>query len=347
MAEDSSESKTEAPTPKRLRQARMRGQVAKSTELSGALSLLCTLLCVIGMAPWAARQIADFDLAVDRSFEALTLPIVQAMVMQAMFLMAQLSLIPLGVAALVYLASLWLQTGAIFSLDLVKPMLERLNPVAGLRRLFSVRSLVQFALMLVKGTVIATAAVLVCTHMLGDAVRVIYADAGAALTVANAALMNLLLWCGGLFVLLGLSDLAYQRWQFLSELRMSSSEVRREHREDQGDGKMKSQIRGFVQEPVPREQLAFIHMASLVVCSTDGRVVVLVYRPKQYPLPLFMVRGSAEFAAEILAVAQQHKILTVTDSPLAAALYPAAHTGMPMPSTHLDAVHSHIQSAAA
>ena len=347
MTQDSSESKNEAPTPKRLRQARMRGQVAKSTELSAALSLLCTLLCVIDMAPWAAHRIADFDLAVDRSFEALTLPTVQTMVMQAMLLMAQLSLIPLGVAGLVYLVSLWLQTGAVFSLELIMPRLERLNPVAGLRRLFSVRSWVQFALMLVKGTIIATAAFLVCIHMLGDAVRVIHADAGAALTVANTALMNLLLWCGGLFVLLGLSDLAYQRWQFLSELRMSSSEVRREHREDQGDGKIKSQRRGFAQEPVPREQLAFVHMASLVVCGTDGRVVVLVYRPKQYPLPLFMVRGSAEFGAEILAVAQRNKIPTVTDSSLAAALYPAAHTGMPMPSTHLDAVLSHIQSAAA
>ena len=325
----------------------MRGQVAKSTELSGALSLLCTLLCVIGMAPWAAHRIAGLDSAVHRSLEALTLSSVQVMTMQAMLLMAQLSLIPLSVAALVYLVSLWLQTGAVFSLELVRPMLERLNPVAGLRRLLSTRSLVQFALMLVKGAVIATAAILVCVHMLGDAIRVVYADAGAALTVANTALMNLLLWCGGLFVLLGLSDLAYQRWQFMRELRMSSSEVRRELREEQGDGKFKSQRRGFAQEPVPREQLAFMHMASLVVGGTDGRVVVLVYRPKQYPLPLFMVRGCAEFGAEILALAQQHKVLTVTDSPLAAALYPAAHTGMPMPTTHLDAVLSHIQRAAA
>jgi type III secretion protein U len=201
--------------------------------------------------------------------------------------------------------------------------------------------------MLIKGSIIATAAVLASVHMLGDAVRVIYADAGAAITVANGGLTNLLLWCGGLFVLLGLSDLAYQRWQFMRELRMSSSEVRREHREDQGDGKIKAQRKGFAQEPVPREQLAFIHMASLVACDGDGRVVVLVYRPRQYPVPLYLVRGSAGFGAEILAVAAQHKILTVTDSSLVAALFPAAHTGTPMPSAHLDAVLSHIQGAAA
>jgi flagellar biosynthesis protein FlhB len=347
MTQDSGESRNEAPTPKRLREARRRGQVAKSTELSAALSLLCTLLCVIGVAPWAAHRIAGFMLAVHRSFEALTVPQVQTMVMQAMLLAAQLSLIPLGVAALVYSVSLWLQTGAVFSLEPVIPMLERLDPVAGLRRLFSARSLMQFALMAVKCSIIATAAFLACAHMLGDAVRVIYADAGAALTVANGGLMNVLLWCGGLFVLLGLSDLAYQRWQFMRELRMSSSEVRREHREDQGDGKIKSKRKGFAHEPVPREQLAFIHMASLVVSDGESRVVVLVYRPKQFPLPLYMVRGSAEFGAEILAMAAQHKVLTVTDLPLVSALFPAAHTGTPMASRHLDAVLSHIQCAAA
>ena len=347
MTQASSESKTEAPTRKRLRESRQRGLVAKSTELAGALSLLATLLCVVSMAPWAAKQLADFSLAVERSLQALTISTVQILVMQAMLLVAQLSLIPLSVAALVFVVSLWLQTGAVFSLELVKPSLERLNPVAGLKRLLSIKSLVQLLLMFVKASIIGTAGVLVCLNLLGDAVRVIYADAGAALAVANSALINLLLWCGGLFVLLGLLDLTYQRWQHLRDLRMSLSEVRREQKDDQGDGKLKSQRQSFVQEAPPREQLAFVHMASLVVADDTGRAVVLIYRPKQYPLPLFLVRGAGEFAKEILATAQQHKVLTVVDTSLLGALFPGAQTGSPMPSMHLDAVLAHIHRAAA
>jgi flagellar biosynthesis protein FlhB len=346
MAQESSESKTEEPTSRRLRQTHKRGHVAKSRELSGALSLLCTLLCAMAAAPWAAKQIVDYQLAVNRTFEALTLPAVKIMAIQAMLLMAKLSLIPLAVAAAVFLLSSWLQTGAVFSLELVKPMLSRINPVDGMLRLFSIRSLVQLALTLLKAGIIATAAVLVCAHTLGDAVRVIYSDVGAALTVTDAALMRLTLWCGGLFVLLGLLDLAYQRWQHLKDLRMSLSEVRREQREDQGDGKIKSQRKGFAQEALPKEQLAFMHMASLVVSDSEGRVVTLIYRPKQYPLPLCLVRGADELGAEISALAVKHNIPSVTDSLLLASLY-STQVGTPIPSKHLSAVLDYLQKAAA
>ena len=345
MANDSSEAKTESPTPRRLRDARKRGQVAKSSDLSGALSLLATLLCVVATAPWAARQVAQFSLAVDRSFEALNLATVQAMAMQAGLLVIQLSLIPLAVAAVVFLLSQWLQTGMVFSLELVKPSLERINPVQGFRQLVSAKSLVRFVLMLAKGSIIGVAALLVCFHLLGDAIRVIYADAGAALAVANQGLMNLLLWCGGLFVLLGLLDLACPRWQFLRDLSMAASEVKREAKDDQGDGKLKSERRRFAQEADPKEQLAFIPRASLVVVDSHGRAVVLIYRPKIHPVPLCLVRGAAAFGSEILARAQQHDIPVASDTALLAALYPAAQTGMPVPAHLSDEVLAHLRAA--
>ena len=338
MAKDTSESKNAPPSAKRLRDARRRGQVPKSAELSGALSLLCTLLCVVGMAPGSAWRIANFQLAVDRTFEALDLAAVQAMVIQALWLMMQLSLIPLGVAAGVFLLSLWLQTGTVFSLELVTPKLERLNPVDGLLRIFSVRSLVQFGLVLIKAFVVAGAACLVLFHILGDAIRVIYADAGGALAVASTALSQLMLWSGGLFVTLGALDLVYQRWQYLKDLRMSLSEVRREQRDDHGDGQLRSQRRSFSQDALPREQLAFIHMASLVVCDSHGRAIVLIHRPRQFPLPFVVVRGSGAFADEIRSLAVRHDVPVVDDAALAEALYPAAHAGMPIPGQHLDAV---------
>lgn len=347
MSQSSSESKREAPTPKRLRDARKRGQVAKSAELSGALSLLCGLLCVISLTPWAAQRIARFCLLMERSLETVEIGAVQVVIVQAILLIAQLSLIPLGVTAVVYLMSLWLQTGTVFSLELVKPRLERLNPVAGARRLFSIRALVQFIFMLVRGLIIGAAATLVCMHVLGDAVRVIYADAGAALTVANTALMNLLMWCGGLFVLLGLLDLAYQRWQHVRDLRMSHSEVKREQRDDQGNGELKSQRKHFAQEALPREQLSYLQAASLVVAGTDGRAVALIYRPKQFPMPLYLVRGSEDFAREILSICQRRQVPIAVDDTLVAALYPGAQPGASIPQRHLDAVLTHLSLAAA
>jgi flagellar biosynthesis protein FlhB len=344
MSQDSSESKNHAPTERRIRQARKRGQVPKSTELSTALSLLCTLLCVLSMAPWAAQKIAQFGLSANTSIQHLTLINAQTMVRQAMWLMAQLSLIPLSVAAIIFLFSLWLQTGTVFSFDLVQPQLDRLNPISGLKKLFSIRSVVQLALVVFKASIIASAALLIFFNLLGDAIRVIHADAGAALTVANTALMRLLLWCGGLFVMLGLLDLLYQRWQFLRELRMSTSEVRREHRDQQGDGQLKSERKNFAKETVPREQLQYIRRASLLLSDTQNRVVVLIYSPANNPLPFFLLRGQGEFAQEVTALAQKYSVPCVTDTTLLERLYPGVQTGLTLPAQHVDAVLRHIMA---
>jgi flagellar biosynthesis protein FlhB len=343
MANDSSESKNNEATPKRLREAHKRGQVAKSTELSTALSLLCTLLCVVSMASWSARKIADFYLAVDRTFEALSLPAVQAMVLQALILMAQLSLIPLAVASSIYLFSLRMQTGHVFSLDLVAAKLERMDPIKGTLNLVSIRSLVRFSLMLLKACLIALAAFLIFTHILGDAIRVIYADAGAALNVANTALMRLLLWCGGIFVLLGCLDFAYQRWQHLVDMRMSASEVRREHKDDQGDGKLKSERKGFSHAETAAEQLKFVHLSSLVICSSDGQAVVILHRPQQLPAPVYVMRGSGNFGSEILALATRHKVPVINDSVLVKKIYPVCATGVPISTEHLKTVLAYLE----
>jgi flagellar biosynthesis protein FlhB len=347
MGQGSSESKPHAPTPKRLREARERAQVAKSTELAGAASLLCTLACVVVTAPWAAMRISEFQLLVNRSVESVSLFAVESAMRQSLMLMAQLSFIPLGVAAGVFVLALWLQTGTVFNLELVQPKLERLDPVEGVRRTFSLRSLVRLLTMVLKAVVVTAAATLICLHVLGDAVRVVYADAGAALAVANAALTGLLLWCGSAFVLLGGLDLVYQRWQFRHDLRMSHGEVRRERRDLEGDAKFKSHRKGFAKEALPREQLAFMHMASLVVRDARQRVVVLIYRPRQHPLPLCLVRGSADFGQEILALARQRKRPVVDDSPLLAAIFPAARPGASIPPHHLTAVLHHLAMAAA
>lgn len=334
--QDGSEARTHEPSARRLRQARERGQVAASPELAASISLLGTLLGVVALAPWAAKRIADFQLLVDRVFEALTLDQVQATAVQGMLLLAQLSAIPLGIATALYMLVLWLQTGTVLSLDPVKPQLERMDPVEGLKRTFSLRALVRLLLVLVKATIITIAAVMVCLHTVGDAVRVSHADAGAALVVANSAIVDLMLWCGGLFVLIGLLDYVYQRWQFLRDMRMTTSELRREHRDTQGDGKLKSQRKGMAQEPLPREQLEMLHLASLGLRDDLGRVVVLVYRPKHYRLPLCLVRGAGEIGTEITRRLQQLRKPLVTEPALVAALYGGAHPGAPVPAPLLD-----------
>ena len=346
MSGSSSEEKTEQPSSKKLQDAHKKGQVAKSTELSTGLSLLATLLVVMSMAPWFVQHLAQYFLAVERSIPSLDHATAKALALEGIKLVGLTSLMPLLVAALVFTVSMWLQTGTIFSLDPMTPKLERLNPVEGLKKVFSIKSLVQVGLMLLKSCIIGGAVTLVCLRLMPDAIRVIHADIGAALEVARTALTQLLTWCGALFVILGAADLGYQRWQFLKEMRMSMTEVKREHKEQQGDGHMKAERKRAGREPSREEQLKYMSMASLVLKHTDGRVVVLICREDLHELPLYLLRATADHAAAILAAAARHRVKQVVDDALLTSLYQGVQMGTPIQRAFEGDVTAHLQSAA-
>jgi flagellar biosynthesis protein FlhB len=331
MANDSSEEKTEPPSAKKLREARKKGQVPKSTDLSGALSILAGLLTVIALVPWMGGQMAMLFLAVERTIVTVEPRAAMGVIIEGLKLVSLISLIPAAVTAVVFTASLWLQTGAVFSMDPSMPKLQNLNPVSGLKKLASAKTVVQFVQMVIKTAIIGAAVVLVLLQILPDAIRVIHADVGAALEVVKTALMHVFIWCGSFFVMLGVVDLLFQRWQFTKDQRMSKSEVKRELKEDEGDQFIKAERKRGGQEPGFDEQLKYMRVASIVYLHSDGRLVVLAYRPRVHEMPLYVLRGKGPSAAIALKAAEENKVLTRTDDVVVEALYPLAQTGVPIP----------------
>jgi flagellar biosynthesis protein FlhB len=331
---DSAGDKTEKPTPKKLQDARKRGEVPKSQDLSESLSMLAGLLVTMALVPWFARQVAGLFLAVERAFEAPDPSVLKALLLEGLGLAALASLAPLLTAAAVSMFSLWLQTGTVLSLDPVMPKMERINPAAGFKRIVSIRTVVQLAQMLLKTALLGAAVVLVCRQSVPDAIRVLHADAGAALAVAHGALMHLMLWCGGLFVVMGAADLGYQRWQFLRDQRMDLQEVRREHRESNGDPQIKSARAQAAQEPPWEELVSYLRYASLLVQHQDGRLVAVMYRARVNPAPLALLRARGAQSQEVLLAAQRHKIRRLADDALLEALYPGAAPGAPVAEPH-------------
>lgn len=326
-AQDSTEEKTEKPTAHRLRQARKRGQVAKSTELAAAVALLAGFGMVILLAAWAPIKLAGLFLAVERSIPHLTAAATLGMLLESMALVALLSALPLLLVAGVGIVATWLQTGPVFSIEPVKPKLENLNPVAGLKRLFSMRTLVHFVMMLLKTAVICVAMFFILRLVLPDAIKVIYAGVGGALALMQRTLMLTVMWCGGLFVLLGLADLVYQRHQWLKDQKMSRQEVRREHREQEGDPLIKNMRNHMAREPLPSEQMQYVRQASLVIAEPGGRAVALMYRARLARWPLVIVRGADEVAREILERAARAKVPVRYDPVLLERLFVHAMPG--------------------
>lgn len=347
MSGSSSEEKTEQPSAKKLLEARKKGQVPKSTDLSGALSLLAGLLSFIAIVPWGAAHVATLFLAVERTIGALEPQAVKAVTLEALKLVGMISIVPLAVTAGVFTVSLWLQTGAVFSLDPSLPKLENLNPASGLKKLFSAKTLVQFVQMIVKASIIGVAVLLVMRRIAPDAIRVIHADVGAALVVARAALMQMLIWCGALFVLIGVGDLAFQRWQFTRDNRMSKSEVKRELKEDEGDAHVKAERKRSAREPGLEDQLKYMRVASLLLRHSDGRLVVLAYQPRVHRLPIYVLRAPNIVADAVLAAAHKHRVTQVRDDALVEALFPGAQMGAPLAATLAPRVMEHLRRARA
>ena len=342
MSGESSEEKTEKPSAKKLRDARKRGEVAKSTELASSASMLAGLLTVIAMSDSMSKRLSELYLAVERSFERLEKDVLLNLVQEALYLVGWLSLPPLAVAAAVDLLALWLQTGTVLSLDPLLPKLQRINPASGLKNLFSAKTLVQFLIMALKTLVIGVAVVIIGLRLMPDAIRVIHADIGAALEVVQYGLMQLLLWCGSFFVMLGFADLGFQRWQYLRDQRMTKTELKRERKEQHGDNAQKAERRRVAQEPSQENLLKYLSHASLVLRHGDGRLIVFIYRAKVHPLPIYLLRATGAFALTVSDAVERHRVRQVRDDALLEELYHQVQYSTPMLPSMAPAVMAYI-----
>jgi flagellar biosynthesis protein FlhB len=334
--------KTEEPTPRRLRDARKRGQVAKSAELASAMSMLCVLAILAAFSSWASGRIGVVFLAVERSIPYLTKQTALALLVESMTLVVQLSAVPLALGAVVALVATALQTGPIFAFESIAPKFERLNPVAGIKRVFSLRTLVQFALMCAKVGIIGVTSVLIAWIVMPDAIEVIHAGVGAALAIVKRALMLATLWCGGLFVALGFADLLYQRYEWLKELRMSRYEVQREYREDEGDPLIRRMRKSMANEPLPSELMQYVKSASLVIAEPGGRAIALLERPDIGPAPFVILRGDGGVAREIVERSLQAGVRIVIDPVLLDRVYGSAIPGGQLNRDASDVVRPHL-----
>jgi flagellar biosynthetic protein FlhB len=275
MSGQSSEEKTQQPTPKRLQDARKKGQAAKSQDLADSVSLLVGLAVTMLLATWFALQLAQLFRAVMLAIPRVSQPNLFALVLESMWTAGLPSLAVAAVTAALGTGLLWLQQGSLWSVDPMLPKLERMNPVEGFKRVFSMRTLVQLLQMLIKLAVIGMGVAIVFARVMPDALRLVHGELGAALALAERTLLLLLLGCGLAFLLLGLADLAFQRWQFLKDQRMTLTDLKREHRETEIKPEIKQAMRSQAEEPGLQTTLKQLRYAQLILLHSDGRTVAL------------------------------------------------------------------------
>ncbi|CAB3714487.1 EscU/YscU/HrcU family type III secretion system export apparatus switch protein [Trinickia soli] len=315
--------KDQAPTEKRLRDARKKGQIVYSSEVSAALVFLVVLAAIGSQAP---RVFDTLRGLFDAMFAAMAARDPKQSISTVMSLALQ-GWLTLGIGIVVLAGAAGLavslaQVGGLVAFSRIAPSFERLNPASGMTRLFSMKSVVNLLKTGVKTLILCVTLWVLLRGSLSAPLQAGYLRPDAILAVTGKLLLSLAGWAALIFVAFAALDYAYQQYAFLKQHRMSMDEVRREHRESEGDPHMNSRRRSMAHEMVFNSLQDRVKMASAVIHSANA-AVALCYAGKG-KLPWVAARGEGETARRIVEWAGEFLIPTVADGPLAEALYESA-----------------------
>src|ERR1700733_13427884 len=288
MANDQSEEKTLPPTRKKLRDAREKGQVARSRDLTSGASLAGAIgFLMLGSGGIMAASVAMVETA--GNVAAGDFPAGLRAVSAAMMHAVLRSVVPLLVLCpvLVIVAAMVTLQGIPFSIDPLVPRLEKINPVEGFKRLFKLRSLVELVKSLVKLVLIAVLALAILAGGLNALVHLPSCGVGCVPGVLHGLGMPLLAGILAVFMVAGIIDVALQRWLFLREQKMSPSEAKRERKDMEGDPLLRRERRRIMREAVRLAAGLGLGRANVVVHDGGGGVTIgLRYKINEMPAPV-------------------------------------------------------------
>lgn len=300
---------TEKPTPKRLRDARKEGEVHRSQELSSTMVvLLWVVIASLGGGYLYQRIASGFEALFDQIQQASDAPstagLVNAGLSAGTLLLS--AVLPLMIAtALVGLAIEFLQVGALFAPKRMVPDISRLNPVEGIKRMFTQENLVEVVKALVKCSALIGIVILLLWRMLPDVLRLPMGQPPDLLQALSKGVMWIGVWTIFVFFFVSALDVAYQRFVFTKNLRMSKRDIRDEMKNTEGDPLMKNRRRQLHQEWSQQNMLSAVRRANVVVTNPTHVAVALMYEPGETDLPVVVAKGEDYEAGLIREAARE------------------------------------------
>ena len=340
MAEESDLEKSEPASPARLEKAREEGQVARSREL---VTFVMLATGMGGLWAMGAMMGGHFSSALRNGlqFERASAFDASHMMVQAgtAVLHALQALMPLLAMMLVAaLVAPMMLGGWLFSTKSLAPTFSKMNPVAGIGRMFSTESLAELVKTIVKSLLVGGVAWWVISAEVGDIMALMSEPVHAALphTLKLVALTCALII--GSLLLVALIDVPYQLWSHHRKLRMSREDLRQEQKENDGDPQVKAQIRRQQQQMAKRRMMAEVPKADIIVTNPTHFAVALKYHDKEMRAPRVVAKGADLVALRIRAMAEENKIPILEAAPLTRALYRYTKLGDEIPAALYAAV---------
>jgi flagellar biosynthetic protein FlhB len=341
MAEDSSQEKEQAPSEKKRNDARKKGTVAKSTEVNSVFVLLTAIFLLRLVGPWMMRE---FNANIRECFALCSLPADMSMerlisLSQGAILLLVKAILPFAGAILCagVLANV-VQIGLLLTLDPMIPKLEKLNPLSGLKRIFSMRTVVETVKNILKICLIGYIAYATIKGEYEILLTLADASITAIWKFVLASAYDIFLRTALVMLIIALADYGYQRYEHEKKLKMSFQEVKEEHKQMDGDPQVKARIRALQREMSRRKMMDQVPQASVVVTNPTHLAIALLYAPEKSDAPLVVAKGQDLLALRIKKIAEENGVPLYEDKPLARAMYNMVEVGSPIPEQFFTAV---------
>lgn len=337
---DNSEEKTEAPSDKRRQEAREKGNVAKSTEVNSVLVLITGIVLLKITGPWIINELGS---GIKEFIGIISDPVLNdekliSLIHKALILLLKTTLPTVGSILLIGIVANVIQVGFMFTLKPLTPKMEKINPLSGIKRLFSMRSLVETVKNIAKLTIIGVVAYTTLEGEFDNMLMLSDASVFAIYSFTMAAAYKIVMRIALVLLIIAILDYAYQRYDHEKNMKMSKQELKEERKQLDGDPQVKSRIRALQREMARRRMMEQVPQATVVITNPTYIAIALKYEPAKSDAPVVIAKGKRVIAERIKSLAKENDIPIVEDKPLARAMYDKIEPGLPIPMEFFTAV---------
>ncbi len=323
MAESDGQERTEDATPKRLQQAKEKGQVARSKELASASVLIVGAISLMWFGESMAKALFEamqrlFSLSRDEIFDTNKLLEIAGGALVNLLFPLFLILITLFVAAVIGAAGVG---GVNFSMQAAMPKASKLNPLSGIKRMFGLQSWVELLKSILKVALVSGMAIYLIQASQHDLMQLSMDVYPQNIFHALDILLNFILLISCSLLIVVAIDIPFQIWQHADQLKMTKQEVKDEFKDTEGKPEVKGRIRMLQREAAQRRMMADVPQADVIVTNPEHFSVALRYKQNQDKAPIVVAKGVDHMAMKIREIARENDIYIVPAPPLARALY--------------------------
>lgn len=334
MAEASASEKTEKATPKKREDERKKGNLFQSSDIISAVSILAIFLALRFTVPYIYRYFSNLYiqyLGYARTETTATVELAAKACNNAIIAVLLLSASVMIVSILVAVLAAGIQTRFKFSGEKIKFKFSNISPIQGIKRLFSLRSVVEVLKAIAKVVVVAYLLYVQIKGFYARGINMLEGDVFASTASMLTTIMDLVIQMSIAFIGMAVLDYGYQWWEYERNIRMTKQEVKEEYKELEGNPEIKSRIRQVQQQMSRRRMMQQVPTADVIVRNPTHFAVALRYDAKKDNAPVVVAKGQDYLALRIIAIAQQYQIPMKENRPLARALYESVEVGREIP----------------